>query len=57
MAAREAVIHFLIDEDLHRKFKAKCAAEGKTMKAVIVEMIRNYVKEWGKKWKKNGNGA
>jgi len=45
MAAREAVIHFLIDEDLHRKFKAKCASEGKTMKAVIVEMIKKYVRE------------
>ena len=39
------MIHFLIDEDLHRKFKAKCASEGKTMKAVIVEMIKKYVRE------------
>jgi hypothetical protein len=33
-----------IDEQLHRQFKAKCAAEGKTMSDKVQELIRAWLK-------------
>lgn len=36
-----------IDTTLWRKFKAKCATEGKTMLEVITELISSYVKNGG----------
>lgn len=34
---------FLIDEDLHRKFKVLCIEQGKTMVQLLNDMIRTYV--------------
>jgi len=33
-----------IDSDLHRRFKARTAAEGKQMKDVIETLIEEYLK-------------
>lgn len=34
-----------VPEDLYRKFKAKVALEGRTIRDVIVEFIKKYLKE------------
>ena len=33
-------------EDLHRKAKAKAALEGITLKALIIELLETYLKEF-----------
>jgi hypothetical protein len=34
-----------VPANLHAKFKAYCARRGKTMRAMIIEMVRQAVKE------------
>jgi len=36
-----------LDDELHKKFKAICSEEGRTMKDVGIELVKKYVE--GKK--------
>lgn len=38
-------IHFNLTPELHRAFKAKASAEGKSIKAVLLEFIKSYTQE------------
>lgn len=46
-----ARIQVIVDQELHRAFKAKCAAEGKEMSDILRELVQEYVKKEG-----TGNG-
>lgn len=42
-------INFDIEEQIHREFKSKAVLEGKTMSQKIMEWIRQYLSDSGKK--------
>ena len=39
------IVWDLIDQDLKRRFKARCASVGKTMVEVVITLIENFLKE------------
>ena len=38
-------LNILLDEDIHKKFKAKCALEGITMTDFLQNKIKEYVRK------------